>query len=65
MRMGDQSHAPAASSPGKDTVPISQEDGWALGLVWTCVKSRPHRDSILERPARSQSLYQLNYPAHT
>jgi len=27
-------------------------------------KSRPHRDSIPYRPARSQSLYQLSYPAH-
>ena len=27
-------------------------------------KFRPHRDSILDRPARSQSLYQLSYPAH-
>jgi len=24
----------------------------------------PHRDSIPDRPARSQSLYQLSYPAH-
>jgi hypothetical protein len=27
-------------------------------------KSRPHRDSIPNRPARSQSLYRLSYPAH-
>jgi len=27
-------------------------------------KSRPHRDSIPDRPARSQSLYRLSYPAH-
>jgi len=27
-------------------------------------KSRPHWDSIPDRPARSQSLYQLSYPAH-
>jgi len=26
-------------------------------------KSRPHRDSIPDRPARSQSPYQLSYPA--
>ena len=32
--------------------------------VWTGGKSRPHRDSIPERPARSQSLYRLSYPAH-
>jgi len=28
-------------------------------------KSRPHRNSISDRPARSQSLYQLSYRAHT
>ena len=52
-------------TPGKDPVPILQEAGWAPGPVWTGGKSRPHRDSIPDRPARSQSLYQLNYPAHT
>ena len=50
---------------GKDPVPILQEAGWAPGPVWTGGKSRPHRDSIPDRPARSQSLYQLSYPAHT
>jgi hypothetical protein len=38
--------------PGKDTVPILQEAGWAIGPVWTGGKSRPHRDSIRDRPAR-------------
>ena len=51
-------------TPGKDLVPILQEAGWAPGLVWTGGKSRPHRDSILGRPARSQLLYRLSYPAH-
>ena len=51
-------------TPGKDPVPILQEAGWALGLAWTGGKSRPHRDSILDRPARSQSLYWLSYLAH-
>ena len=50
--------------PGKGPVPISQEAGWAPGPVWTGGKSRPHRDSIPDRPARSQSLYRLSYPAH-
>ena len=50
--------------PKKDPVPILQEAGWAPGLVWTDGKSRPHRDSIPNCPARSQSLYQLSYPAH-
>ena len=62
--MGGQPHAPAASTPGKDPVPIIQEAGWAPGPVWTGGKSRPHRDSIPDRPARSQSLYRLRYPVH-
>jgi len=40
-------------NPGKDPVPILQKDGWAPGPVWTGGKSRPHRDSIPDRPARS------------
>ena len=49
----------------KDPVPILQEDGWAPGPDWTGGKSRPHRDLISDRPARSQSLYRLSYRAHT
>ena len=48
---------------GKDPVPILQEAGWAPGSVWTGGKSRPHRDSIPDRPARSQFLYRLSYRA--
>ena len=44
-------------------VPILQEAGWAPGPVWTGGKSRPHRDLIPDRPARSQSAYRLSYPA--
>jgi len=51
-------------TPGKDPVPIFQEVVWAPGPVWTGEKSRPHRDSIPDRPALSQSLYRLSYPAH-
>ena len=51
-------------TPGKNPVPILQEAGWAPGPVWTGGKSRPHRDSIPDPPARSQSLYRLSYPAH-
>ena len=43
-------------------MPILQEAGWAPGPVWTVGKSHPHRDSIPDRPARSQSLYRLSYP---
>ena len=49
---------------GKDPVPILQEAGWVPGPVWKCRKSRPHRDSIPDRPARKQSLYLLSYRAH-
>jgi len=51
-------------TPRKEPVPIVQEAGWAPGPVWTGGKSRPHRDSIPDRPARSQSLYRLSCPAH-
>jgi len=51
--------------PGKDPVPIVQEAGWAPGMVWMGRKSHPHRDSILDCPACSQSLYRLSYVAHT
>jgi len=51
-------------TPGKDPVPILQEAGWAPGPVWTGWKSLPHRDSIPDCPAHSQSLYLLSYPAH-
>jgi hypothetical protein len=49
-------------TPGKDPVPILREAWWTPGPVWTGGKSRPHRDSIAECPARSQSLYRLSYP---
>ena len=51
-------------TPGKDPVPIVQEAARAPGPVWTGGKFRPHRDSIPDLPARSQSLYRLSYPAH-
>ena len=44
---------PGRFTPGKDPVPILQEAGWAPGPVYTGGKSRPHRDSIPDRPARS------------
>ena len=53
MGWGIHSHAPAASTPGKDLLPIVQEAGWAPEPVWTGGKSRPHRNSIPYRPARS------------
>jgi len=51
-------------TPEKQPVPILQEAGWVPGSVWTDGGSRPHRDSIPDRPARSQSLYRLSYRTH-
>ena len=39
-------------TPGKDTLPILQEVGWAPWPVWTSGKSCPYRDLIPDRPAR-------------
>ena len=50
--------------PGKDTVPFVQEDGWAPGPVWTGAENlAPTGIQSQDRPARSQSLYLLSYPA--
>jgi hypothetical protein len=55
---------PGRFTPGKDPVPIVQEAGWASGLVWTCAKNlAPTGIRSPDRPARSQSLYRLSYPA--
>ena len=44
----------------RDPVPIVQEAGWATGPVWTRAENlAPHRDSIPDRPARSESLHGL------
>jgi hypothetical protein len=58
---GNRSMPQLHFTPGKDPVPIAQEAGWAPGPAWTGGKSRPHRDSILDRPACSQLLYWLSY----
>jgi len=52
-------------TPGKDPVPILQEAGWAPGPVWTGGKSRPHRDSISDRPARSSVAIPTELPGPT
>ena len=50
---------------GKDPVPILQEAGWAPGSVWTGADNLvPTGIRSPDRPARSQSLYRLSYPAH-
>jgi len=51
-------------TPGKDPVPILQEAGWDAGPVWTDGKSRPHRDSIPDRPAHSRCTDWATQPTH-
>ena len=46
----------------KDPLHILQEAGWAPGPVGG--KYRPTGIRSPDRPARSQSLYRLSYPAH-
>jgi len=63
--MRGQRHAPAAFTPGKDPVPIVQEAGWTPGPVWTGAENLAYTGiRSTDRPARSQSLYQLSYRAH-
>ena len=53
-------------TPVKDPVPVVQEAGWAPGRVWTGAENlAPTGIRSLDRPARSQSLYRLRYPAHS
>jgi len=53
-------------TPGKVTVPIVQEAGWAPGLVWRGAENLvPTGTRSPDHPARSQSLYRLRYPAHS
>ena len=51
-------------SLGKTQYQFLQEAEWTPGPVWTGGKSCPYRNSIPDRPPRSQSLYRLSYPAH-
>ena len=59
-----QQHAPAELYP-REKPGTHFTGGWVgprAGLARG--KSRPHRDSIPDRPSRSQSLYRLSYPAY-
>ena len=49
--------------PGKTRYPFYRRLGGPQGRSARSEKSRRHRNSIPDRPARSQSLYQLSYPA--
>ena len=60
-----QRQAQPLFTPGKDPVPIVQEAGWAPGPVWTGAENLvPTGIRSPDRPARSQSLYQLSYLGH-
>ena len=50
-------------TPGKHSVPVVQEAGWAPGLVWTGAENLALTGiRSPDRSTRSQSLYQLSYP---
>jgi hypothetical protein len=52
-------------SLGKHPVPIVQESGWAPRPVWTDAENLALTGiRSPDRPARSQSLHRLRYPAH-
>jgi len=50
--------------PGKTRYPLYRRLGGPQDRSGRGAKPRPHRDSIPDRPARSQSLYRLSHPAH-
>jgi hypothetical protein len=63
-RGGWSAPRPGSFTPGKNPVRIVQEAGWASEPVWTCAKNvAPTGIRSPDRPARSQSLYRLSYPA--
>ena len=49
-------------TPRKDSVPTVQGAGLAPWPVWTGGKSRPHRDSIPDRPGRSSVAISTELP---
>jgi len=49
--------------PGKTRYPLYRRLGGPQGRSGRAENLVPHRDSIPDRPARSQSLYRLSYPA--
>jgi len=50
--------------PGETRYPLYRRLGGPRGRSVWAEKSRPDRDSIPDRPALSQLLYRLSYPAH-
>jgi hypothetical protein len=66
MRVGGQLHAPAALPPGKETqYPLYRRLGGPQG-VWTAAENlAPTGIRSPDRPACSESLYQLRYPGQS
>jgi hypothetical protein len=58
--VGGQQHAPAALPPGKTRYPLYRGLGGRVRKI-----SPPTGIRSPDRPARSRSLYQLSYPAHS
>jgi hypothetical protein len=62
--VGGQSHAPAALAPAKTRYPLYRRLGGPQGRVWTGRKISPPTGLLSpDRPALSESLYRLSYPA--
>jgi hypothetical protein len=60
--VGGRHHPLAAVLREKDRVPILLEAGWTPGPVWTGAENlAPTGFRSLDRPARSELLYQLHY----
>jgi hypothetical protein len=63
-QVGGKHHAPAALSPGKTRYPLYRRLGEAQDRSGQMRKvSPPNGIRYSDRPARSQSLYRLRYPA--
>ena len=59
-----QRHTPAVLYPRKYLVPIVEEAGLVPGPVWAGAENLAYTGiQSPDRPARSQSLYRLSYPA--
>jgi hypothetical protein len=64
--MRGQRHAPAAFYPRERPGTHLQEAVWVPGSVWTGAENLdPTGIRSPDRPAPSQSLYSLSYPAHS
>jgi hypothetical protein len=65
-RRGGWSAPRPGLTPGKDRGTHRTGGWWAPGPVWTCAKIlAPTGIRSPDRPARSQLLYQLSYPAES